>query len=52
MGCMVLALVLVSLALRLQLGLSFRFTFCIYNVSTKPTAFSSCVTVTLQEVVK
>ena len=30
----------------------FRFIFCVYNVSTKPTAFSSYVTVTLQEVVK
>jgi len=29
-----------------------RFTFCIYYVSTKPTKFSLCVTVMLQEVVK
>jgi len=34
---------------RLRLG--FRFTFSLYYVSTKPTAFSSCVTVKLQEVV-
>jgi len=33
------------------LRLGFRFTFSLYYVSTKPTAFSSCVTVKLQEVV-
>jgi len=36
----------------MMLGLRFWFTFCVYYVSTKPTAFSSCVTVTLQVVVK
>ena len=40
-----------GLALRLGLRLGFRFTFCFYYVFTKPTAFSSCVTVTSQEVV-
>jgi len=40
------------LGLRLGLMLGFRFTFCLYYVSTKPTAFSSCVTVMLQEVVE
>ena len=29
-----------------------RVTFCVYYVSTKPTAFSSCITVTLQEMVE
>jgi len=29
-----------------------RFTFCVYYASTKPTAFSSCVPVTLQEMVE
>jgi len=29
-----------------------RFSFCVYYVSIKPTAFSSCVTVTLQEMVE
>jgi len=29
-----------------------RFAFCVYYVSTKPTAFSSWVTVTLQEMVE
>jgi len=29
-----------------------KFTFCAYYVSTKPAAFPSCITVTLQEMVK
>jgi len=36
-----------GLGLWLRLGVGFRFTFCIYYVSTKPTAFSSCITVML-----
>jgi len=38
--------------LGLQLRLGFRFTFCICYVATKPTVFSSCITVMLQEVVQ
>ena len=30
----------------------FWFTFCVYYVSTKPAAFSSCVTVTFSEMVE
>jgi len=38
--------------LGLWLRLGFRFTFCVYYVTTKPIAFSSGVTVLLQEVVE
>ena len=41
-----------SLELQLRLGLACKFTFCVNYISTKPTALSSCVTVTLQEVVE
>jgi len=34
--------------LQLRLGLGLGFTFYVYLVSTKPTALSSCVTVTSQ----
>jgi len=41
-----------ALGLGQQLRLSTGLTFYISYVSTKPTTFSSCVTITLQEILK
>ena len=40
------------LELWLELRLGFRLTFYVYYVSTKPNAFSLCVTVMLQEIIE